>query len=265
MISITSSSNSTIKEIKSLYRKKERWAKKMFLVEGTKMVEECIDNNYPIENIIYSEELFNKRGGEALFNKINTHNRLIYVPNKLYREISDTESPQGILATVRFRLRSIKDIRLSTKPFMLLLDEVQDPGNMGTIIRTGDAFGIDGIIVTEGCVDIYNPKVVRATMGSIFRMPIYHELDGIKVIEEFKRNNIKIYSTSLEGSEYIQKVNLKDASVIIIGNESKGVSKSLESLADNLVKIPMLGEAESLNAAIASSIIMYEAMRQRIQ
>lgn len=265
MIYITSSSNPMIKEVKSLYRKKERWAKNSFLVEGIKIVEECIDNNYPLSNIIFSQELCNIRGGEGLWNKIKDYDQLIKVSDKLYREISDMESPQGIMAIARFKMDSIDEIYSKDSPFLLLLDQVQDPGNMGTIIRTADAFGIDGIVVTEGCVDIYNPKVVRATMGSIFRVPIYHTLEGDKIIEELKKKNLKIYSTSLKGDRFIQDVDFNRPSLLIIGNESKGVSPSLEALADSLIKIPMVGEAESLNAAIASSIIMYEAVRQRRQ
>jgi TrmH family RNA methyltransferase len=265
MIDITSPSNPLIKEIKSLYKKKERWAKNLYLAEGIKIVEECIYNDCQIVNIIYSDELLNIKGGQALFNKIKSFKGLIHVPDKLYKEISDTETPQGILAVIGFEVNSIKDLNMKGEPFLLLLDEVQDPGNMGTIIRTADAFGIDGIIVTEGCVDIYNPKVVRSTMGSIFRTPIFHELDGIGIIEKLKEDGIKIYSTSLEGSQYIQDTNFKEACLLIIGNESKGVSESLHFLADKLIKIPMIGKAESLNAAVASSIIMYEAIRQRIQ
>ncbi|HSH35449.1 23S rRNA (guanosine(2251)-2'-O)-methyltransferase RlmB [Schnuerera sp.] len=263
MIYITSSSNPTIKEIKTLYRKKERWTKKSFLAEGIKIVEEYVDKKYPISYIVVSENLHNIRGGEALLDKIQNHKYIIQVPDKLYKEISDMESPQGVLAVVKFELDYIQNLHNKENPFILLLDKVQDPGNMGTIIRTADAFGVDGIIVTDGCVDIYNPKVVRATMGSIFRVPIYHYSIGAEIIEELKSKNIKIYSTSLKGNRFIQNTDFNKPSLLIIGNESKGVSKHLEALADDLIKIPMVGEAESLNAAVASSIIMYEVARQR--
>lgn len=265
MVYITSSSNPTIKEIKSLYRRKERWEKKSFLVEGIKIVEECIENNYPLSNIIFSEGLYTIRGGESLWEKIKDCGQLIKVSDKLYKEISDTENPQGVMAIARFKPNYIEEIDHIENPFLLLLDQVQDPGNMGTIIRTADAFGINGIIITEGCVDVYNPKVVRATMGSIFRVPTYHHSHGVEIIEKLKKKNISIFSTSLEGDKFIQNVNFNQPSLLIIGNESKGVSQYLEVLADSLIKIPMVGEAESLNAAIASSIIMYEALRQRIQ
>lgn len=264
MISITSPKNPKIKQIKSLYRKKERWNSKLFLVEGIKIVEECIDNNYPIENIIYTDELFNITGGEEIYEKIKLYDKLIYVPQKLFKEISDTENPQGIMAIAKFTQRPINKLFKSKNPFILFLDEVQDPGNMGTIIRTADAFNIDGIVVSEGSVDIYNPKVVRSTMGSIFRIPIYHTWDKIGTIKELKNRGFEIFTTSLEGKDYIYNIDFKGSSVILIGNESKGVSFELHSLANQWIKIPILGETESLNVAVASSIIMYEVMRQRI-
>lgn len=264
MLNITSSSNPTIKMIKSLYKRKERWNKKLFIVEGIKIVEECIDYDYPIEYIVYSDQLLKVIGGKELLDKVNSLSNLIKVPDRLFNEISDVETPQGILAVVPFRTSKIEDIDVDNKPFLLLLDRVQDPGNLGSIIRTADAFGIDGIIVTEGCVDVYNPKVVRATMGSILRVPIYHHKSSQDIIMQLKKKGATVYSTSLEGKEFIQNMDFKQFSLLIIGNESKGVSISLEGLADNLIKIPMVGKAESLNAAVASSIIMYECLRQRL-
>lgn len=263
MLRINSPSNAKIKEIKSLYRKRERWNKEKFIIEGIKILEECIDNNYPLVDIIFTDELFNINGGEELFKKINHYDKLINVPPKLFKEISNTESPQGIMGIAKFKKNPIKSLYEVKNSFVLLLEEVQDPGNMGTIIRTADAFNVDGIIVTEGSVDIYNPKVVRSTMGSIFRVPIYHVLDKMGTLEQLKSQGYYIYSTSLEGDKYIQDISFNRASVVLIGNESKGVSPKLYSLADKLFKIPLPGGAESLNVGVASSIIMYEAMRQR--
>jgi len=229
------------------------------------MVEECIDNGYSITNIIYSNDLLDIQGGKAFLDKIKDDGRLINVSNQLYREISNMETPQGILAIAKFEVNSICEANLGNNPLMLFLDRIQDPGNMGTIIRTADAFGIDGIVVTSGCVDIYNPKVVRATMGSIFRVPIYDEGDGIEAIKKIKDKGIATYVAALEESIYIGKVDLNRPCILVIGNESDGVSPDIMALADKLIKIPMLGGAESLNAAVASSIIMYEAIRQRTQ
>ena len=265
MITITSPSNPTIKKIKSLYKKKERWNKRLFIIEGIKIVEELIKNKYPVNYIVYSDKLYNLNGGKELLELVKTFDNAINVPDKLFDSLSDTETPQGILAVVPIITTSLDDLLSKDKPFLLILDRVQDPGNLGTIVRTADAFGVDGIIALEGCVDVYNPKVVRATMGSIFRVPICNYSDGRDLINKLKNKGARIYTSSLSAKDLIQNVSFKDFSVLIIGNESKGVSKTLEDLSDSLVKIPMVGGSESLNAAIASSIIMYEVLRQRLQ
>lgn len=264
MLEITSIKNPLIKEIKSLYRKKSREKNNSFIIEGIKMVEEAIDNSYPIKNIIYTDQLLKIKDGENFFEKIKELDNIIYVPNNIFNEISDTENPQGILGIARFEYKELNRIKSKEKPFLLLLDEVQDPGNMGTIIRTADAFNADGIIITDGCVDPYNPKVVRATMGSIFRVPLYYTSNGIQELNNLKDMDIQLFSTSLTGSIPIYEADFSEGFVLIIGNESNGVSEGIISLSDKLIKIPMLGGAESLNAGVAASIIMYEVMKQRV-
>ena len=264
MIEIRSSKNPLIKEIKSLYRKKERMKNKSFIIEGIKIIEEAIVNHYPIKSIIYTDRLLNTKDGQEFFRTIEYMDNLVYVPDNIFREITDTENPQGILAIAKFEFRDLSELKGKDKPFLLLLDELQDPGNMGTIIRTADAFNIDGIILTDGCVDPYNAKVVRATMGSIFRLPLYYTNDGISVLNDLKMSKINIYSTSLEGSVPIFDIDYNEGFVLIIGNESKGVSEDIFALSDKLIRIPMPGGSESLNAGVAASIIMYEAMKQRV-
>lgn len=263
MIEITSSKNPLIKEIKSLYRKKDRMKNKSFIIEGIKIVEEAIDNNYSIKNIIYTDQLFKTKDGEDFYQKIKSLENIVYVPDNIFKEISDTENPQGILGIAMYEYNSVEEISKIETPFLLFLDGIQDPGNMGTIIRTADAFNINGVIITEGCVDPYNPKVVRATMGSIFRVPLYYTFKAMEDLMELKKENIKIYSTSLDGSIPIYDADFKEGFILSIGNESKGVSEEIFSLSDKLIKIPMPGMAESLNAGVAASIIMYEAMKQR--
>lgn len=263
MIEITSVKNPLIKEIKSLHRKKNRTKRQSFIVEGIKIIEEAIDNHCSIKNIIYTDQLLNTKDGESFFQRIKTLDNLVYVPDNVFKEISDTENPQGILGVVGFQYDNINEVLKKKTPSLLLLDEVQDPGNLGTIIRTADAFNIDGIIFTEGCVDPYNPKVVRATMGSIFRVPLYYILNKSQELEELRHKGIKIYSTSLEGSIPVYEADFKEGFILTIGNESSGVSDEVFSLSDKLIKIPMPGKAESLNAGVAASIIMYEVMKQR--
>ncbi len=258
MIKIKSSKNSLIKEIKSLYRKKERRKLGLFLVEGIKIVEEIVDKNYSIKKIVYTDSIFSNKDGKKLMEKIGSSKKLVNVPENIFKEISDTENPQGILGLASIPLYEIEDLNLDNVKLLLYLDGVQDPGNMGTIIRTADAFNIDGIIIAEGCVDPYNPKVARATMGSIFRVPLYFVDDGVSKIKRLKSEGLKLYSSSLIGSVDIDGLDFKNT-IVAIGNESNGVSTEIYNLSDKLIKIPMLGESESLNAGVAASIIMYQS------
>ncbi|MFA5524192.1 MAG: RNA methyltransferase [Tissierellales bacterium] len=263
---ITSSSNFIIKEVKALHRKKERWTKKSFFVEGIRAVKDCIDSNANISSLVYSDMLSSINGGKELFNELDLGKyKTNYISDKLFAEISDTEKPQGILAVVHYDLKKIDDIVRKNENFIILLDRVQDPGNMGTIIRTADAFGSNGIIVTEGCVDIFNPKTIRATMGSIFHIPIVHYKNANEAIKDLRARDITVISTSLDAKAYSFDVDFKRDFALVIGNEASGVSDEVIDDSDMLIKIPMPGKSESLNAAIASSVIMYEVLRQRLK
>jgi TrmH family RNA methyltransferase len=147
-------------------------------------------------------------------------------------------------------------------PFIVLLDSIQDPGNMGTIIRTADAAGFDGVIALNGCVDIYNPKVLRATMGSIFHIAIADHADMAETMSMIRKNGLKTFAAHLRGDKSIYEADMCAGGVILIGNEANGLSDELTLCADELVKIPMPGKAESLNASIASALFMYEMVRQ---
>ena len=154
---------------------------------------------------------------------------------------------------------------LLTEMICVVLENVTDPGNMGTLIRTADAAGADGIFLSKGCVDIYNPKVIRATMGSIFHLPIYRNLNLMDLMEDFKNNNVKTLAAHLKGTSTPYKVDMTTACAVIIGNEANGLSDEISEMASDLVKIPMPGKAESMNAGIAGGILIYEAVRQRIE
>lgn len=263
MLEISSTKNPLIKEIKGLYRKKNRWNSKSFIIEGVKIIDEALDNGIGLKYIIYTDSLLSNSDGEKLLKKIPDNDNIIKVTENVFKEISDTENPQGILGVAEFYERDLKDIKSLEKPSLLFLDSIQDPGNIGTIIRTGDAFDIDGIILGEGCVDPYNPKVVRSTMGSIFRTPIYLCNNTLDSLMEIKDMGIDIIATSLDGQLLYNK-SFKEGFICIIGNESRGVSREVISMAKEKIKIPMPGRAESLNAGVAASIIMYESMKWRV-
>lgn len=262
MLEISSSKNPIIKDIKGLSRKKNRWKEKLFIIEGIKVIEEAIESSIPIKHIFFSEILLEADGGEAFFEIIKKRKETIKLSRGVFKQITNVDNPQGVIAIVEFEERDISDLYKIDLPFIMFLDGLNDPGNLGTIIRTADAFDIDAIVLGEDSVDPYNSKVVRATMGSIFRVPLYNARDNDSFFENIKKNGIKVMTTSLSGKA-LEREDFKDGFVIVIGNEANGVRKEIIEKSTKQIKIPMPGGAESLNAGVAASIIMYEAMRSR--
>lgn len=259
---IMSKKNPLIKRVKGLLKRKNRDAENLFIVEGIKVVEEAFAYDMEIEHIFYTDNVASINGGDQFIKTIENSNVDKYlVSEEVFKEISDTKTPQGVVGVLRKPERDFEKIDLESLKKTLYLDGIQDPGNMGTIIRTAEAFAFDCIFIKKGTVDPYSPKVVRATMGSIYRMPIYYLEDNIGELQYLKDNGFKLYTTYLEGSIPIKDVDYSQKFIITIGNESSGVLDDVVNISDKLVKIPMDGKAESLNAAIASSIIMYEASR----
>ncbi|OPJ55180.1 TrmH family RNA methyltransferase [Alkalithermobacter paradoxus] len=260
ILEITSKENDKIKYTKSLLKKKNRIEEKRYIIEGYKIVKDAIKSNENIDYVFITDTFLQKQECidtiESIKNK-NININIYKVNDKLFREITDTENPQGIVAVVKYEMHSLENI-INNKDlnFVLILDRIQDPGNMGTIIRTADASGVDCIILLKGCVDIYNPKVIRSTMGSIFNIPIIEgEEDIINILKESKFN---VVSSTLDTDNYYHKVDYGQKVALVIGNEGSGISKSIIDVSDILIKIPIYGGAESLNAAIASGILMYE-------
>ena len=253
-IIIESNQNKIIKEFNSLKAKKERDKTGLFILEGKRLVDE-IPNSWEIKYLLKAE---------SYSEDINFEN-VYTVKDSLFEKISETVNPQGILAVCHIKEFDVTNVDYSNSPFFVVLENVTDPGNMGTLIRTADAAGADGIFLSKGCVDIYNPKVIRATMGSIFHLPIYRNLNLMDLMEDFKNNNVKTLAAHLKGTSTPYKVDMTTACAVIIGNEANGLSDEISEMASDLVKIPMPGKAESMNAGIAGGILIYEAVRQRIE
>ncbi len=247
---IISRTNDYVKHIKALSQKKYRDEHSEFIVEGIKLVKEAIDEKLNIKKIIICEELYK--------DKIDFEN-IEYVSESVFNYISETKTPQGILAVIEQN----KNIKISGN-VIFALDNLQDPGNLGTIIRTLDCSGINSLILSNDSVDLYNSKVVRSTMGAIFRVNTLYVESLTEKLLELKKEGYKIIVTSLQASNYIYDLDLKQKCVVVIGNESKGISKNVMEIADIKTKIPMLGKTESLNASVAASIIAYESVRQNM-
>lgn len=240
---VTSGNNAIVKKVKSLKILKNRNKSNLFLVEGFKMAEEAIQSKVLIENIIFDEN-----AQMDIDDKLQ--NKVVRVKNSLFSQISDLKNPEGVILICK-EIESEIDF----KENFLILDEIRDPGNMGTIIRTAEAFNYKNILLLGNCVDIYNSKVLRATMGSIFRISI-NQVD-IKTLEDLRKTHTILATTLEEDSIDITSMTKIPKHAIIIGNESHGVRKEVSQLAHKKVIIPISKNIDSLNAAIASSISMF--------
>ena len=258
---ITSKDNEIVKHIRKLKDKKYREENNEFIIEGIKLLEEAINENANIKKVIICDDcnLENDIYNELKYEIAKLD--CIYVSEKIFEYISDVKSPQGIMAIIE-KDNGNKEIDYNEN-VILILDNIQDPGNMGTILRTADSLNLKQIIISKGSSDVYNPKVVRSTMGAIFRINIIESENLIKTVKDLKKHKISVVSTSLDTNKSIYDIEY-NKTAIIIGNEANGVSQELQDLSDNKVKIPMLGKTESLNASVATAIILYEAMRNKL-
>ncbi len=246
--------NKRIKLVKALSQKKERDKEGLFIAEGLRFVKEAKDRVFTVVS-----DSFLAGEGRGLF----LEGELLQVPDGLFQAISATEHPQGILAVVRQKTYTLEELEGDAKGLYLLAEEIQDPGNLGTILRTADACGADGVILTKGTVDVFNPKVLRSTMGSIFHIPVVMEVTAQQAIRWLHSKGIRIYAAHLRGEQTPYTLPLQEGCCFVIGNEAQGLREETAKACDQLVKIPMPGQAESLNAAVAAAILLYEAVRQR--
>ena len=269
---ITSISNPKIKHVAQLISsKKERIAAGSYVIEGPKVFIEAVPADI---KEVYISESFNERlhGGDEfklfglmkdVYVKLRDTGSEI-VTDELFKRMSDTVTPQGILCVMQIVNYSLDDILAANdgKPFKAVaLEGLQDPGNMGTIVRTAEAAGVSIILAGPGTVDIYSSKVVRSTMGSLFRVPVVSTESLYDDIGKIKNSGVKVYAAHLDGKESYRDVNYGDRSMILIGNEGAGLTERAVELADKLVIIPMKGQVESLNAAVACAILMFELGR----
>lgn len=255
---ITSTGNAQVKELLQLQKKsKARNERNVFIVEGIKMFSEAPRNR--IEKVFISETLFNRKKQELNLDGLKVE----ILSDKVFSHVSDTKTPQGILCIVRQKKTKLEEIFAQNPAHLMILDNLQDPGNLGTIVRTAEGAGVSGIILSKDCVDIYNPKTIRSTMGSIYRMPFLYVEDLENTIDEVKKQDIKVYAAHLQGKNNYDEENYKTGCAFLIGNEGNGLRDEIAEKADIWVKIQMQGQVESLNAAIASSILMFEVCRQR--
>ena len=257
---ISSKDNEIVKNVRKLKEKKYRDLENAYIVEGIKMVKEAILEKASIKQIIICDDCEKTDSiPKELMYEIAKYDCL-YVTSKIFKYISEVQTPQGVLAVVEKNNRD-EDINYN-EDIIVALDDIQDPGNLGTILRTVDSVGLTQILVSKGTADPYNPKVVRSSMGAIYRVKVIECEDLLETLKEVKRNKFKILVSSLKESNSIYNVKY-NKKVLVIGNEANGVEEKIMNIADEKIKIPMLGKTESLNAAVATGIILYEYVRQK--
>ena len=259
---ISSKDNELIKHIKKLKDKKYRDESNEFIIEGVKLVAEAIQENSQIKYIILCDDCERSDFiSKDLMYEIAKYD-CIYVTEKIFKYLSQVQTPQGILAIIE---KNNSNLEIDyDQDIIVALDDIQDPGNLGTILRTVDSVGLTQILVSKGTADCYNPKVVRSTMGAIFRVKIVECEDLLKTLKEVKKHRFKVMVSSLQTDNSIYNVYYKKK-LIVIGNEANGVEENIQKIADEKIKIPMLGKTESLNASIATGIILYEYVRQKLK
>ncbi len=252
---ITSTTNSKIKQIEKLHKSaRERKKTGLYLVEGIRMFVEIppdkLECAYATEAFYQSHrDIFQDRPYEL-------------VSEQVFKVITDTMTPQGVLSVVKRQNWKIDDLLMVSNPLLLVLENIQDPGNLGTILRTAEGAGVNGVIMSRDTVDIYNSKVVRSTMGSIFRVPFVYVEDVVDVVYRLKEKGITSYAAHLNGQSFYAE-DYRTGCAFLIGNEGNGLTEELSKMASNKIKIPMKGNVESLNAATAATVLIYEAFRQR--
>lgn len=260
---ITSTSNQQLKNLSLLMKKsKERKEQGVFIVEGPKMFYEA-PKEWVKQAYVSESYLKDQTEADRFYEHCGNVIPFEEVADGPFKSTSDTQTPQGIIAIVKIPTYSLEDVLQGDKTQLLILESIQDPGNLGTMVRTGEGAGTTGIIMNHTTVDLFNPKTIRSTMGSIYRMPYVITDDLMGTLEELKTRGVKLYAAHLKGTLSYDDPDYTGATGFLIGNEGNGLSDEVANAADTYIRIPMEGQVESLNAAISATLLMYESNRQR--
>lgn len=260
---IESAANKKVKLAASLHQRKNRDKEGLFLAEGVRLCEMVADSGWPIRFALVTQRLLDTERGAALCESLKGKTQLCLVSEQIFAKAAATEMPQGILLIVEQKKCSLQELQAAENPLYVVLDGVQDPGNVGTIIRTADAAGADGVLLTKGSADVFSDKVVRSTMGSLFHLPIISGLQSEDVVNFASERGCQLLVTALdETAKPLYERNLAQPVMLVFGNEGKGVSSELLSAGEKTY-IPMAGGAESLNVGVSAAVALFEALRQR--
>lgn len=259
-------SKEKLKRLSRLKTKKGRNKQGRFLIEGLRLCEEAADSFWPIDSVLFTKSFEQKTRGKELLKKLQKSNAdLIPVGNQILAKLSETVTAQGIICVAETKRLPVKDLWEKNLKVIVALDGIRDPGNVGTLIRTADAFRTDAVLLSDDTVELYNPKVVRSAMGSIFHLMIFDEVDLGETILQLKKWKFKVFGTDVKKGKSIDELDPSGKICLLIGNEAEGLNRKLLELSDEIIHIPTYGKAESLNVAVAGGILLYDITRKRMR
>lgn len=256
---ITSAANQHIKDVTQVREKRAKFRHTAFLIEGPHLLEMALNAGVQIKEVFAIEEFMNTKKHQSMLKKITAS--VFQVTEQILKKITDTETPQGIVAVAGYEPGTLDTLPFKATPLLVVLDAIQDPGNLGTIIRTADAAGADAVILLPGSCDAFMPKVIRATAGSFFNIPFVHA-EPDTLVDWLRKKKIQLAVTAADAEKTVFEADLSGGIAIAFGNEAQGISDQLRKAADLFLNIPILGKAESLNVATSAAICLYEAVRQ---
>ncbi|MFQ5640779.1 MAG: TrmH family RNA methyltransferase [bacterium] len=259
-------SKNKLKYFSSLRLKKNRQETGFFLVEGLRLCEELFASKYPVEKVFYSSPFLEASRGEKLIAQFRgAHVSVENIPQKSLKSLTDTVQPQGIVAVVKKKAFDIEKLKKKQKGNLVAVDRINNPGNLGTIIRTACWFHVSGLLLSSHTVDYTNPKVVRASMGAVFHLPVFDQLDLSKTLFDFQTIGYRLYVTEISGSRVYTQANFSKKNILVLGNEAGGVNNCVKLSAASRITIPKVGTGESLNVAVAAGIVLAEMALKKIK
>lgn len=258
---ITSAQNPKIKDLLALQEKsKERRKKGLFVVEGRRELLHCVEAGYEPYAVFYCPDIISNADFDAVVENCDCN--YYEIPQHLYDKVAYRGGTEGVIAELHCKEMNLESLKLKENPLVVILESVEKPGNLGAVLRSADASGVDAVIVCDPLTDMYNPNLIRSSIGAIFTVPVATATSE-ETIKWLKDNNIKIYTAQLQDSEWYYDTDMKGATAIVMGTEAAGLTTAWRKAADAHIKIPMLGKLDSLNVSVSAAILMFEAVRQR--
>ena len=259
--SITSAQNPKVKDLLALQEKsKERRKKGLFVVEGRRELLHCVEAGYKPHTIFFCPEIISTGDFDEIADKCDCN--YIEIPQHLYDKVAYRGGTEGVIAELHCKDMTLEALNLKENPIVVVLEAVEKPGNLGAVLRSADASGVDAVIVCDPLTDMYNPNLIRSSIGAIFTVPTATATSE-ETIEWLKSNGIKIYTAQLQDSKWYYDTDMRGGTAIVMGTEATGLTQCWRKAADAHIKIPMLGKLDSLNVSVSAAILMFEAVRQR--